>query len=178
MTSQDAASDLILPAASPVTQRPAAGRAFAAEYGLRVGIKQPGIRVFETFKFNPRDFLANKSLNRGDLLNILAGHKGKRIADALRSPGSADPMNVVFRMMRHIEVDYVTDLVHIDAARGDIGCYHHLIATVAKSIQGPFPFTLSPVGMKHGERVALLLRSSVRAIGAPSAAAKRCSGGS
>ncbi len=55
----------------------------------------------------------------------------------LSAPGAADAVDVILRMMRHVEIDHVADLLDVDAARGNIGGDHHFVAAVAKSVRAP-----------------------------------------
>src|SRR5947207_12847860 len=156
-----------LPSSSAVTERTFAGRTAGAENGLRIRIEQTSIRIVKACDFYTGDLLTDKALDGGDFLHILTGHDGKRIAHALGPSRTPDAMDIVFRMMRHIEVDHMTDLFHVNAACGDVGRYHHLIATVAKAIQGALTFTLSPVGVKYRDRMTFLIeftRDSVRSV--------------
>ena len=67
--------------------------------------------------------LADQSLDRSKVIELLV------ITERKGNPGGAGPgrtpdaMNVGLRLIGHIEVDDVRDLVHVDTARGDIGCH-------------------------------------------------------
>ena len=146
---------------SAVAERTLARRAATAtgaEDGLRIGIEEPRVRVVEVVKLDSWNLLTNEALDGGNLLNIFAGHNRESIADTLSTSGAADAMHVVFGMMRHIEVDDVADLRHVNAARGDVGGDHHLITAVAKTIQGVLALALSSARMENGDGMALLMK--------------------
>src|SRR5579862_3488144 len=42
-----------------------------------------------------------------------------------RACRASDAVDITFRFVRQFEVDYVADIVDIDAARRDIGCHQH-----------------------------------------------------
>ena len=140
--------------------------AAAAENGLRIGIEKSCIGVVKILQLDPRDLLADEAFDGGNLLDVFPGHNCKSITNTLRTTGAADPVHVIFRMMRHIEVDNMTDLRHVDTARGDIGGDHHLVTAVAKAIQGVLALALSSARMENGDGMSLLMELAHYPIGA------------
>ena len=68
---------------------------------------------------------ADQSLDRSkviELVVITERHGNTGSAGSSRAP---DTVNISLWNIGHIEVDNVCDLVHIDSARGDIGCNEH-----------------------------------------------------
>ena len=126
----------------------------------------------KSVELDSRNLLANEALDGGNLLNILAGHNRESVADALSASSAADAMDVVFGMMRHIEVDDVADLRHVNASRGDVGGYHHLITAVAKTIQSMLAFPLSSARMENGDGMTLLMELAYDPVGSVFGAAK------
>src|SRR5678815_404156 len=67
-------------------------------------------------------------------------------------------MHIIFRMMRHVKVDDMADLLDIDTARSDIGRDHDFISAVAKTGKGVFPFALGSARMQDSDSVAFLMQ--------------------
>jgi len=138
----------------------------ATESRFWIGVKQAAIRVIESFQLHPGNFLADEVLDGRHFLQIFCGHNCERIADALCSPGAADTVHVVFRMMRHIKIDDMTDLFHIDAARSDVRGDHDFVSAVPKTAEGIFPFTLSSARMQDRHGVTFLVQLARNPVGA------------
>ena len=66
-----------------VAERALPRRATTAKNRFWIGIEQPRIRIVESVQFDARNLLPDKPFNRGNFLNVFAGHDRKRIADAL-----------------------------------------------------------------------------------------------
>src|SRR5262244_4614630 len=138
-----------LPAPAAVTERPTAAGPSRAKGRRRIFVKQAGVFVGEAFELHTRNFLPDETLDGGNLLEVLAGHDGKCVAHAQCTAGAADAMNIVFGMVRHVEVNDMDDLLDIDAARGDIGGDHHFVTAIAKAVERLLALTLRAVGVKH-----------------------------
>ena len=89
-------------------------------------------------------------LERG---NFLAVHERERVAHVLGAAGAADAMDIIFRMLRHIVIDDVTDAGDVEPARGNIGRDHHLVFAALESFERFDPLALSAIGMEHGDGV-------------------------
>src|ERR1044072_6860484 len=61
------------------------------------------------------------ALDALDLVPLGGRDEGDRPAGASNPPGAADPVHVDLRGRRHIEVDYVGDVLDIESAGGDVG---------------------------------------------------------
>src|SRR5690242_18508027 len=70
---------------------------------------------------HPGDGLADQLLDGGNAFLLRRRDDGDGRAGPSRTAGSADPVNVVVRMMRHVEVEDVTHGGDIEAARCHIG---------------------------------------------------------
>src|SRR5918995_479433 len=140
--------------------------AAAAEDGLRIGIEKSRIGIVKIVQLDSRDLLADEAFDGGNLLDVFPSHDRKSITDTLRASGAADPVHVIFRMMRHIEVDNMADLRHVDTARGDIGGDHHLVTAVAKAIQRVLALALSSARMENRDGMSLLMELTHYPIGA------------
>src|SRR5436309_8711300 len=103
----------------------AADGAFAAGDDLR--LKQHRVNVWKVLQLQPRNFLADETLNclqRGQLLAI---HQGESVADILGTPSPTNAMHIILRVFGDIVVDNVTDAGDVEAAGGDIGRDHHFV---------------------------------------------------
>src|SRR5215469_8309888 len=96
-----------------------ANRASAADSGFR--FKENCVEVRKILELQSGNFLADKMFDRLERGNFLAVHERERVADILGSAGPADTMDIIFRMLRHIVIDDVTDPGDIKPARGDVG---------------------------------------------------------
>src|ERR1051326_1680997 len=116
----------ILSASSPVTKASmaasAADGAAAAECGFR--FKERGIEIGKIVELQARDFLADEMFDRLERGKFFAVHERKCVAHVLRAAGAPDAMNVIFRMIRHVIIDDVTDAGDVEAARRDVGSDH------------------------------------------------------
>src|SRR6185436_11787224 len=97
-------------------------------------------------------------------------HDREGVARGLRTPGPANAMHVILRMLRHVEVDDVTDIGDVETARRDVGGNEHLVTAVAEAVQGLLPFALCPVGMQDRDGMIAALElapDAVRAMFGP-----------
>src|SRR3954471_2425027 len=69
---------------------------------------------------DPRDLLPNGPLDCTYHRNFVGRHEGEGVARSRRSAGPADAVNVVFRLLRNVVVDDVTDAGDIESALGDV----------------------------------------------------------
>src|SRR5262245_26821780 len=161
-----------LPAPAAVTERPTAAGSSRAKGRRRIFVKQAGVFVGEAFELYTRNFLPDETLDGGNLLEVLACHDGKCVAHAQCTAGAADAMNIVFGMVRHVEVNDMADLLDIDAARGDIGGDHHFVTAIAKAVERLLALALRAVGVKHSNGMVLLMQPARHTVGAVFGTAK------
>ncbi len=69
------------------------------------------------------------------ILFLVIRDKGNRIAEGLGTPCPADTMHIIFGKRRHIKIDHMRNPIHIDAARRNIRCHHHLKLILLKTVQ-------------------------------------------
>src|SRR5262247_330141 len=93
------------------------------------------------------DRMSEVSLDEPELLAFLRRGEARRATACLGARGTTDPMNVVFRRVRQIEVHDVRDLGHVDSARGDVGRDQHAIAAVAEAVERLAPLRHRAVGV-------------------------------
>ena len=96
---------------------------------------------------------------------VLGDHDGERIALGLGPAGAANPVNVIFRMLRHVVIDHMADIRNVQPARRDIRGHEHFIPAVAKAFERLLAFLLGAVGMQHRHGVVCALQSDGRAVG-------------
>src|SRR5436309_397146 len=95
-----------------------------------------GLGVNFVVALGARNLLADQLLDRGHRLGIERGDDGDRSPGAAGAAGAADAVNVVVGMMRHIEIEDVTDHGNIEAAGSDVGGDQHRNLTLAKLVEG------------------------------------------
>ena len=79
-------------------------------------------------------------------------------------------MDVILRVLRHVVVDDVADVLDVQSARGDVGGHQHLEAAVTEAAQRLLPLALRAVGMQHRHQMAFAVqhrRNVIRAILGP-----------
>ena len=114
----------------------------------RLWLEKHRVEVGKIFELQARNFLPNKSFDRLQSRNFFAVHQREGVADILRTAGAADPMHVIFRVLRDIVIDDVTDTRDVEAARGDVGRDHHFVFAALKTFQRLDPFTLRSIGVQ------------------------------
>jgi len=67
---------------------------------------------------------------------------------------AADPVDVVLRRVRKIEVDDVRDAGHVDAARRDVRGDQHAIAAIPETVERFAALRHRPVGVQAGGAMA------------------------
>src|SRR6185436_7162501 len=68
----------------------------------------------------PGNALADQALDGMDCLAIHWSDNCDCSTGASRATSAADAMHIVIRVMRHVEIEHVTDLGDVEAARGDV----------------------------------------------------------
>src|SRR6185312_11905191 len=63
----------------------------------------------------------DQSLDRAEIRPLAAVAEGERRATLARTRRASDAMHIAFRLVRQLVIDDVGDVLHIDAARGDVG---------------------------------------------------------
>ena len=131
------------------------GEYFARHAGQRArgqGILHRPVRGRRPCKFidpTASDLQLQRTLDGTQLGNLCARDERRGAALRTGAPGAAYAVDEIFRHLRQVVVDDMRHVVHVDAARGDIGGDQHLVASFVEAGQG---FD------------ALRLRTSVRAV--------------
>ena len=77
--------------------------------------KQGGVDIRKVFQLQSRNFLADETFDCLQCGKLLAAHEGEGVANILSASGAPDPMDVIFRMLGHIIIDYVTDTCDVES---------------------------------------------------------------
>ncbi len=97
---------------------------------------------------------------------VFGHHQRERIPRRFRAPGAPDAVDIILRMLRHVEVNHVADFGHVQPPRGDIGRHQHFEAAVAEAAQRLLPLPLRAVGVQDGDRVIVFTKQISDAVGA------------
>ena len=65
----------------------------------------------------------------------------------LRSAGSADAVDIILVLLRHVVVDHAVDIVDVDAARGNVGCNENRELSFFERAHGFFTLLLRNVAV-------------------------------
>src|SRR5688572_21016193 len=82
--------------------------------------KQAGVLVIKALDLLFIDFFTDKALDRTNMIHIFSHHQGEGFPFGLSPARSADPVDIILRMMRNIIVDHMADFRHIDTASGNV----------------------------------------------------------
>ena len=91
--------------------------------------------------------LAHQGLDVVELAHVLLGHKGERPAFLAGAARAADTVDVVGRLLGHVEVHHVAHVGDVDAAREHVGCHQDLHAAVTERLQGALALRLAAVAV-------------------------------
>jgi hypothetical protein len=80
--------------------------------------------------------MANEVLDAAHFMTLAVNGQGVSQTIAPSAASTADAVHVIFRLHWQIIINGVTDGLHVDAARGDIGSNQHTYATVLYFSQG------------------------------------------
>src|SRR5436305_13516785 len=75
---------------------------------------------YNKITFGTWNGLPDQPFDRRDRFDIERGHHRDRGAGAPRTPGAADAMDVVVRVMRDVEIEDMADRRNIEAAGRDV----------------------------------------------------------
>ena len=81
------------------------------------------------------DRRADEPLDRTNLSALVVVHKRDRLSGFAGSSGSSDAMDVVFRVIREIEVHDEFQINNVDAASGDVGRDEDAVPACLKSCE-------------------------------------------
>ena len=107
--------------------------------GLLLRTRRLGRRgglVVEAFGAFPDDASADELLQRTKLRLFLRADEADGVAHGLGAAGAADAVDVVLGVGGNVVVDDVRDAGDVDAAGGDVGGDHHLVAAALEAFEG------------------------------------------
>jgi hypothetical protein len=80
--------------------------------------------------------------------------------------GAANPVDKVFRDFRQVVINDVSDVLHVNSTRGNVGRHQYAEASLLKPSQGSAALRLRAVAMNHRGANALLIQILGDALGA------------
>ena len=109
-----------------------------------------GRALRETLDLHGRDDAVDQALDRGERLTLIVADEQVGNAVLAHASGSADPMDVVFRIVGHIVIDDVADALDIDTATDDVGGDEHGNLPAAKPLHDTIARGLGKIAMDGG----------------------------
>jgi len=97
----------IIPAGNPHATDAALARGEIAMTGF---VKEHCVLVVEILQLGAFDLFSNKPFDRLHMFGIFHDHERKGVAASLGATGPADAMDVILRVVRHIEIN---DVAHV-----------------------------------------------------------------
>ena len=110
--------------------------------------------------------LVHELLNLVELIDVLLGHKRNGPAQLAGAARTANAVDIVGRLGRHVKVHNVAHVANVDAAGKHVGCHQHVNGTVAEGRKGTLALSLAAVTVNRGGLDALALQTTAAAVGA------------
>ena len=111
------------------------------------------------------EVLADDAFEAAKFAEVFAGDEGDGGAGRERAASTTDAVDVVFELVREVEVEDVGDAVDVDAARGDVGRDKHANLTILEGLQGALTLTLRTVGVDGGTADVFALEFTADTVG-------------
>ena len=108
------------------------------------------LSVVEALQFTAMEVLTDDALEAAEFAEVLAGDEGDRGTSCERAASTADTVDVIFELVREVEIDDVRDAVDVDAARGDVSRDQDPDFAVLESLQGTLTLALGAIGVDGG----------------------------
>jgi hypothetical protein len=112
-----------------------------------------------------RHGLPEQLFDRAQLLAVFGGHEAGRPPRRVHARRAPDPVDVVLRAVRQVEVDHVADVRHVDAAGRNIGCHENSECPALESFQRRSPLRQAPVPVNHGHLVPGASQNTAELVG-------------
>ena len=109
--------------------------------------------------------LVHEFLDLVELIHVLLGHKRDGPAQLAGAARTANTVDVVGRLGRHVKVHDVAHVADVDAAGEHVGCHQHVDGTVAEGRKCALALGLAAVAMNRGSLDALALQTTAAAVG-------------
>ena len=110
--------------------------------------------------------LVHELLDLVELVDVLLGHKRNGPAQLAGAARTANAVDVVGRLGRHVKVHDVAHVADVDAAGENIGCHQHVDGAVAEGRKRALALGLAAVAVNRGGLDALALQTTAAAVGA------------
>ena len=110
--------------------------------------------------------LVHELLDLVELVDVLLGHKRDGPAQLAGAARTANTVDVVGRLGRHVKIHDVAHIANVDAASEDIGCHQHVDGAVAEGRKRTLTLGLAAVAVDCGGLDALALQTTAAAVGA------------
>ena len=110
--------------------------------------------------------LVHELLNLVELVHVLLGHKRNGPAQLAGAARTANAVDIVGRLGRHVEVHDVAHVANVDAAGENIGCHQHVDGAVAEGRKRALALGLAAVAVNRGGLDAFALKATAAAVGA------------
>ena len=98
--------------------------------------------VIETLQLAAVEVLADDAFEAAEFAEVFAGDEGDRGAGRERAASTADTVDVVFELVREVEVENVGDAVDVDTARSDVCGDENANLAVLEGLQGALTLAL------------------------------------
>ena len=100
------------------------------------------------------DFSLDSALNQLQLAELTRSDEGHSYAGVACTTGTADAVNVAFRILRNIKVDNVGNVVNVDTAGSNVGSNQHINSAFAEFLHYAVTLVLAQVAMQALSHVA------------------------
>ena len=94
---------------------------------------------------------------------VLAG-KTDRVSAGAGSRSPPDPMHVIFRILRQIVIEHVTDTRDVQTSRCHVCRNEHAAGAFCESLQELLALFLGNIARQHAGGIALLLQGSAKPV--------------
>ena len=108
------------------------GAFFTNRLGRRV-VEEGGVDVGEVGEFFSLNFAVDEILNGVGVFDFVGGEDGEGVSFFFGSAGSANAVDIIFRVFRDAVVDDVGDAGDVNATSGDVGGDENIVTAVLKA---------------------------------------------
>ena len=110
--------------------------------------------------------LVHELLNLVELIDVLLGHKRDGPAQLAGAARTANTVDVVGRLGRHVKVHDVAHIADVDAAGKHVGRHQHVDGAITEGRKGTLALGLAAVAVNRGGLDSLTLQTTAAAVGA------------
>src|SRR5690606_23852339 len=120
----------------------------------------------------PIDLALDQCLNGSEILLVVRTNDRVGYAGATRTSRPSDPVDIIFRMRRHVVVDDVAHVRNVETARGDIAGDQQRDLALAERLEGRHPGALIQVAMERADGETVLVERAEQGRDVPLAVAE------